>query len=73
MLKVTFLQSLFDEIQRQPAKSTFEFKENDTIKNLLKKAQEIHGSDDFKSFFECAAKEILYKIAVGAIGFMFYL
>ncbi|KAG5519201.1 hypothetical protein PMAC_002289 [Pneumocystis sp. 'macacae'] len=63
MLKVTFLQSLFEEIQKQPATDAFEYKKNDTMKSLLKKAQEIHGSDDFKSFFECSAKEILYGIA----------
>ncbi|KAG4306312.1 hypothetical protein PORY_000300 [Pneumocystis oryctolagi] len=64
MLKTVHLQSLFDKIQKLSHTNTFDCRKNDTIKNLLKEAQEIHGIDNFKSFFECEAKQILYDVAV---------
>ncbi|KAG4302276.1 hypothetical protein PCK1_001548 [Pneumocystis canis] len=63
MSKIALLEPLFEEILKHPVSKTFEQDNNENIISLLKKAQEIHGFNDFKSFFECGAKQILYKIA----------
>ncbi|EMR11306.1 hypothetical protein PNEG_00335 [Pneumocystis murina B123] len=56
------LQPLFDKIQKELDENSSELKE-DIIKRILKETQDVYGSEDFKSFFECSAKEILYEIA----------
>ncbi|KTW30809.1 hypothetical protein T552_00521 [Pneumocystis carinii B80] len=56
------LLPLFDTIQRELSINSSELKE-EVIKKVLKETQDIYGTEDFKWFFECSAKEILYEIA----------